>query len=151
MPKRWEATTSCFNTSCETGSRGKGTGSGEKCTGKTFFKAGMACGFTQVLNIFHPEMLRKQDMLSLTSSQLKHLLISQCRKNFGGKGGKKTDWNGGKIREFKGLPDPSETGISQQSCHTSQQSSLPATVRSRQHAYFTFCKFNTRLPKLFPL
>lgn len=79
-PKRWEATASCFNTSCETGSGGKGTGSGEKCTGKTFSKAGMACGFTKVLNIFHPEMLREQDMLSLTSSQLKtpsHLPVSQ--------------------------------------------------------------------------
>ena len=33
-----------------------------------FFTAGMACGFRRVLNIFHPEMVRKQDMLSLTRS-----------------------------------------------------------------------------------
>lgn len=70
MPKRWEVITSCFNTSCGAGSGGKGTGSEERCTGKTFFffTAGMACGFRKVLNVFHPEMLRKQDMLSLTRS-----------------------------------------------------------------------------------
>lgn len=119
MPKRWEVTTSCFNTSCETGSGRQCAGNGEIRTRKPFSRAGVASEFLEVLNIFSPEMLRKQDMLSLTSSHLKHLLISQCWENLGGKEGKETDWHGGKIKEFRGHADPLETGVSQQSCHSS--------------------------------
>ena len=75
MLRRGEVITSCFNTSCETGSGKKDTGSGEKWTGKPCFRAGVVCGFVRVLPIFHPEMLKRQDVLSLTSSQLKHLLM----------------------------------------------------------------------------
>ena len=119
-----------------------------------FFTAGMACGFRKVLNIFHPEMLRKQDMLSLTRSQLKYLLTSQCCKDFGGKERKKTDGHGGKIREFKELPDPSETGVPQQYVTPPSKvpflplseagSMTPSLLANSTHGYpsYSLCKMN---------
>lgn len=53
---------------------------------EAIFRARVACGFIEVLNISHPDILRRKDVLSLTSSQLKHLLISQYWRNYQGKG-----------------------------------------------------------------